>query len=90
MTHLRAPNVFERILLIIGMLIIVVGYALINKVVKVEGFTSTTLIAIFVWLALICIVIVASVAENTKEELRVIIENQLQELKLLREDIKRK
>ncbi|GEM_PF-3252152 len=90
MNHLRAPNVFERILLVIGMLIIVVGYALISKVVKVEGVTSSTIIAIFVWLALICIVIVASVAENTKEELKIIIENQLQELKFLREDLKRK
>lgn len=80
---------FERILLIIGLLVIVLGYALLSKAVRIEGFSTQTLIAIFLWLLLLGLIILTSVAENMKEELRTIVENQLEEVRLLRQDLKK-
>jgi hypothetical protein len=91
MPTVRTPNVFEKILLIIGVLIVMIGYGLIYKVFSAtQTLTWEGLFAIFLWLVLICIIILIAVAENMKEELRVIIENQLAELKLLREEVKKK
>ncbi len=91
MPTVRTPNAFEKILLIIGILIVMIGYGLIYKVFSVtQTLTWEGLFAIFLWLILICIIILVAVAENMKEELRMVIENQLTELKLLREEVKKK
>ena len=89
MPTIRTPNFFERILLIIGVLVIIVGYGVIYRVSQITGtFDWTTVSAIFLWLILIAVVIMLSVSENMKEELRIVIENQTEEIKLLREDLK--
>jgi len=91
MSTIRTPNVFEKILLVIGILIVMIGYGLIYRVFSTTGvLTWEGLFAIFLWLVLICIIILVAVAENMKEELRTVIENQLTELRLLREEIKKK
>ncbi len=91
MPTIRTPNVFEKILLVIGILIVMIGYGLIYRVFSTTGvLTWEGLFAIFLWLVLICIIILVAVAENMKEELRTVIENQLTELRLLREEIKKK
>ncbi len=82
--HVRTPNVFERILLIVGILILLVGYGLIWKVMRTNPtLTWESLIAIFLWLILFALVVVTAVAENTKEELRQVIENQFDEMKIM-------
>jgi hypothetical protein len=91
MPTIRTPNIFEKILLIIGVLIVMIGYGLIYRVFSTTGaLTWEGLFAIFLWLILICIIILVAVAENMKEELRIIIENQLTEMRLLREEVKKK
>jgi len=89
--RVRTPNLFEKILLIMGVLIILVGYALIYRVFKVETMVSwAALQTLFTWLILICVVILVAVSENMKEELKIVIENQSQELRMLREDLRKK
>lgn len=87
----RRPNVFEKILLVIGILLIVLGYGVIHKMVVAEGFLSWDLLqTTFLWLLMILLIIVAAVNENMKEELKIVIQNQAEEIKLLRADLKKK
>jgi len=87
----RKPNVFERILLVIGIGLIVVGYIAIHKTAFAEGSVSWDLLqTTFLWILMILLVILAAVNENMKEELRTVIQNQIEEMKLLRADFKKK
>jgi len=89
--RVRTPNIFETILLIIGVLIILLGYAFIYRVFQFDTFLSWPAVqTIFLWLILIGVIILVAVSENTKEELRIVIENQSQELRLLREELRKK
>ncbi len=87
----RRPNAFETILLIIGIALIVVGYIAIHRMVVFEGALSWDLLqTTFLWLLMILMVILAAVNENMKEELKIVILNQAEEIRLLREDFKKK
>jgi magnesium-transporting ATPase (P-type) len=86
----RKLNLFEKILLTIGMFVIVIGYFFVHGLVIKQGMSWDALQATFLWLILVVMIIVAAVNENMKEELKMVIVNQLQEMKLLREDMKRK
>jgi len=89
--RVRTPNVFEKVLLVIGVLIILLGYAFIYRVLQTETFLSWQAVqTIFLWLILIGVIILVAVSENTKEELRTVIENQSQELRLLTEELKKR
>jgi len=89
--RVRTPNIFERILLIIGVLIILLGYSFIYRVFQFDSYLSWPAVqTIFLWLILICVIIMVAVSENMKEELRIVLENQTEELKLLREEIRKK
>ena len=90
MIHKRNINLFEKLLLIMGVLVIVVGYFFVYGLVSIQGVSFMALQTIFLWLLLVVAIIVAAVNENMKEELKVVILNQKEELKLLREDFKRK
>ena len=88
---IRKPNIFEKLIFIIGVLIIIMGYVFIQAMILEEGKLSwDALQALFLWLLLIGVIILAAVNENMKEELKSIIVNQYQELKILRQDIKYK
>ena len=86
---MRKLNMFERILLVVGIFVLVGGYTLIHALIIQEGLSTQTAVLIFLWLILVLLVIVAAVAENMKEEIKVITANQTQEIKLLRDDMKR-
>jgi len=86
----RKPNFFEKTLLIVGAVILMVGYGLIHNSVVVEGFTILTIQTIFLWLVLVVLVIIAAVNENVKEELKQVIELHLQEIRMLRHEIRKK
>lgn len=87
----RKPNTFEIILLVIGIALIILGYVAIHRLAATEMVMSWAFLqTIFLWLLMILMVILAAVNENMKEELRMVIENQIEEIKLLRQDIKRK
>lgn len=87
----RKPTLFEMILLGIGVALIVLGYIAIHRMVLVEKTISWGLLqTMFLWLLMIFFVVLVAVNENMKEELKVIAYNQLVEIRLLREEIRRK
>jgi len=87
----RKPTIFEKLIFTIGIIIVIAGYFFIQTMIAVDGTLNwQSLQAIFLWLVVIGIIILASVNESMKEELKAIIENQQQELKLLRQDFKLK
>ena len=90
MIYPRKINLFEKVLLIIGILVIIIGYLFVYGFVAKEGLSWEALQTTFIWLLLIVMIIVAAVNENMKEELKIVINNQAKEMRLLREDFQRK
>ena len=85
----KASSVFEKLLLVVGISIGIIGFWLINSVYYNQpGLTWEVLTAIFLWLLLILIVILTDSNESIKEELSVIIKEHIEETKLLKEEIK--
>jgi hypothetical protein len=90
MYYNRKLNFFEKILLTIGIFIIIIGYFFVHGFVAKQGISWDALQSTFLWLMLVVLIIQAAVNENMKEELKMVIINQMKEIKLLREDFKRK
>ena len=84
MVIVRKTSSFEKMLLIVGILVLLLGYFLINKVYIIEGnqlswgFLQTT----FLWLLMIIFIIMLAIGEDIKEG---ILLQQLEEIKALRE-----
>ena len=87
MTKFRNPNFFETIVLIVGLVMIIFGYTFIYQQILITGLTWNAIQAIFLWLMLLGLLIVMSVNENVKEELKEVVELQLEETRLLRKTI---
>lgn len=86
MQRLRAPTVFEKVILIIGLIVMVLGFLMIKQMAGSGGLNDNLLQIVFLWLILIMAIILVAVSEDVKEELRLIIENQLLEMRLLKEE----
>ena len=87
--EVRQPNFYEKILLVLGILVLIIGFSFIQKLSPAIGFGFELLLLIFTWLILVILIILLSAAENMKEELKVVATAQLEELKLLRKGKKR-
>ena len=87
---MRTPNLFEKILLVIGILVMIVGFAFVQMVSSAIGFGWELISLIFMWLMLVVLIILLSATENMKEELKIVSDNQLEELRLMRQDLKRR
>ena len=80
----RSPNLFEKFLLVIGVFVIVVGYGFITNARAVDTTNYWLFLqTMFLWLMLTVLVILLAVNENMKEELKIIAEEQLEQIKLL-------
>lgn len=86
MGKVRKTSSFEKMLLIVGMLLLVIGYMLINKVYIVEGSKLSWgfLQTIFLWLLMVIFIILLAIGEDIKEG---ILLQQLEEIKSLKESI---
>jgi uncharacterized membrane-anchored protein YitT (DUF2179 family) len=85
----RGINVFEIFLLFAGLAIAIAGFFFISCMYKNTGYFGwDMLIAIFLWLCLIIMIVIAALLEDVKQELAVIIREHVEETKLLREDTK--
>ena len=82
----RKTSIFEKLLLLIGLLILVIGYFLINKVFISEGYNLSwgLLQTVFLWLLMVIFIIVLAIGEDIKEG---ILLDQFDEIKALRKDI---
>ena len=100
------PTVFyEKLLLVVAIFFVLSGFYLINNIYKQNSVMNwEMLLAIFAWLSLIILFVVMSLGVDIKEELGIVVkeqteetkvlkriaQDQLIEIKLLREDIKKR
>ena len=82
----RRTSIFEKLLLVVGFLVLIMGYFFINKVFIVEdykvswGFLQT----VFLWLLMVIFIILLAIGEDIKEG---ILLEQLDEIKQLKEEM---
>ncbi|MBN2421802.1 hypothetical protein JXB41_01130 [Candidatus Woesearchaeota archaeon] len=82
----RKINLFEKIILVTGMLVVTFGfYLLIQADIISKDVIWLRLIALFNWLILIIIMIVAATNVDMKEELSLISKEHVAEIRLLKE-----
>ena len=74
----------------VGVLIVVLGYALIQKMASLEGAVLSWNVVsnVFLWLFVVLRVAMLAVQENVKEELKEVIKNQTEEMKLAKQEIR--
>ena len=80
----RKTSSFEKMLLIVGLLILVIGYMLIGKAYIVEGSQLSWgfLQTIFLWLLMVIFIILLAIGEDIKEGILI---EQLEEIKSMKE-----
>ncbi|MFH1071834.1 MAG: hypothetical protein V1743_00215 [Nanoarchaeota archaeon] len=79
-------NFFEKMLLIVGMAVTIIGFYYINKIYTGEGYLSWALLqAAFLWLLLLFMIILTDSNESIKEELKEVISKHVEETRLLKE-----
>ena len=85
----KKPNMFERVVLFVGLLVLVLGYYIINKVLVIENYKLSWefLQTIFLWLLMVIFIIIIAIGEDIKESLLI---NQTEEIRLLRKELRRK
>ena len=85
----RKTSAFEKMLLIIGLFVLVIGYFLINKVFIIEGreLSWGFLQTVFLWLLMVIFIIMLSIGEDIKEG---ILLQQLDEIRALRQELSKK
>ena len=84
MANVRKTSSFEKMLLIVGLLILIIGYMLIGKTYAVEGgqLSWGFLQTIFLWLLMVIFIILLAISEDIKESIFI---EQLEELKSIKE-----
>lgn len=81
----RKTTFFEKLLLLVGLAISVLGFYWINNMYMQEPRVTWPLLqAAFAYLLLIFIVILTDSNESIKEELKIVIKEQAQEIRYLR------
>ena len=82
----RRTSIFEKLLLIVGFLVLIMGYFFINKVFIAEGYKISWgfLQTVFLWLLMVIFIIMLAIGEDIKEG---ILLQQLDEIKELKNSI---
>ena len=85
----RSTSIFEKMLLVVGFLVLIIGYFFINRVFVAEGFVVSWgfLQTVFLWLLMVIFIILLAIGEDIKEG---ILLQQLDELRELKEAILKK
>lgn len=85
----RRTSVFEKLLLIVGFLVLIIGYVFINRVFVAEGYQISWgfLQTVFLWLLMVIFIIILAIGEDIKEG---ILLKQLDEIRELKESILKK
>jgi len=82
----RKINFFEVVLLFVGIGVGIVGFMMIKSLYQADPVLSWDLYqTVFIWLLLIVVLILAATTEDVKEELAILIKEQVEETKLLKE-----
>lgn len=85
----RKSTFFEKILLVIGLIVILVGFHFIFSIFS-SGQTEMwgAVSSVFLWLLLIITIVLLAISEDVKEELAIIMKQQVDVLHLIREEVK--
>ena len=86
MAQVRKTSSFEKMLLIVGLLVLVIGYTLINKTYIAEGSALSwgLLQTIFLWMLMVIFIILLAIGEDIKEGILI---EQLEEIKSLKNSL---
>jgi len=85
----RKPSIFEKVILFVGLLVLVFGYYIINKVLVIENYQLSWefLQTLFLWLLMVIFIIIIAIGEDIKESLMT---TQTEEIKLLRRELRKR
>jgi surface polysaccharide O-acyltransferase-like enzyme len=88
-TNYRKATLFEKLLLVVGVFIGIVGFWLINTIFFAEpGLSWQFITSVFLWILLIFIIVLTDSNESIKEELGTIITEHIEETRILKEEVK--
>lgn len=79
----RKLNLFEKILLPIAFIVGILGFYMLFSAQQSGAWLET--IAVFLWLILIFLMIIAATNEDVKEELSLIVKDQIDETRIIKE-----
>ena len=89
--YIRTPTIFEKLLLVVGIVVVIIGYGIIHKLALIDKALSWNMIlSIFLWMLVILLIVMTAVTENVKEEVRAVLEREIEKIRLLRMRKKRK
>ena len=82
----RHTSIFEKLLLVVGFLVLIIGYVFINKGFIDDGYKISWgfLQTVFLWLLMVIFIILLAIGEDIKEG---ILLEQLDEIRQLKESI---
>ena len=82
----RRTSIFEKLLLVVGFLVLIIGYFFINKIFVLENYEISWgfLQTVFLWLLMVIFIILLAIGEDIKEG---ILLEQLDEMKQLKEAV---
>lgn len=85
----RSTSIFEKMLLVVGFLVLIMGYFFINKVFIAEGYKVSWgfLQTVFLWLLMVIFIIMLAIGEDIKEG---ILLQQLDEIRALKEEVSKR
>ena len=85
----RKTSSFEKMLLIVGLLVLVIGYVMIGKTYAAEGagLSWGFLQTVFLWLLIVVFIILLAIGEDIKEGILI---EQLDEIKALTAQLKKR
>ncbi|MBI2557914.1 hypothetical protein HYW20_01220 [Candidatus Woesearchaeota archaeon] len=79
----RRTSIFERLLLVVGFLVLIIGYFFINKIFIAEGYALSWgfLQTVFMWLLMVIFIILLAIGEDIKEGILLQQLDEIRELK---------
>jgi len=82
----RRTSIFEKLLLVVGFLVLVMGYVFINRVFAAENYKVSWgfLQTVFLWLLMVIFIIMLAIGEDIKEG---ILLQQLDAIKELKDEM---
>ena len=82
----RKINFFEKVLLVVGLMVTIVGFFLIRAAYMTEkDLTWLMLLTIFSWLTVLILFVVSSLNADVKEELVRILNEHVEETRIMKE-----
>ena len=87
--EIRKTSSFEKMLLIVGILVLVIGYIMIGKTYAAEGsgLSWGFLQTVFLWLLIVVFIILLAIGEDIKEGILI---EQLEEIKALTAELRKR